>query len=149
MAKKSKKAKRISTCFICNSPKNSHSIVLTRNNENPKYKYPDGKIRKVLLRCESCAPGSPIWMISEVGMRSSNRKYFECLYSNDPTILLTSSSNRSRKSEPIKERSEPEPTSDDSKVSIISQLNSAKDKKAKARLRRQLRKQGVYVSKIK
>ncbi|RME73997.1 MAG: hypothetical protein D6785_16350 [Planctomycetota bacterium] len=87
---------------------------------------------------DSCYPGSPSWMTSKVGQSSKYRDLFKRARSC-PEDADSSSNNESSniKNHPphVKE--------------LINQTLKTKDKEQRKKLRRKLRKMGIYLSKVK
>lgn len=161
MTKQKAKKVRIPTCIICNDPLTEHSLIFSYENENDKYRYPDGKLRKIIGRCQGCEPGSLPWMESEIGKDSPNRIYFLTLYKDNPLFRkefqeyvdskkevfdlgeisrAPAMAKKSKKSEKLAIMKETNP--------LVDQFLREKDPKKKAKLRRQLRKKGIYISQL-
>lgn len=142
-------------CYICGYPiKKSHSIIFP----SVDVVLGDGTRikRKKRGRHESCAPGTLEWMNSEVGRKSSYRRYFLASYQNDPEfkeewLALTTANSDIEQDSPVKD-SPPKKTKKDTYVeknTLLKELYDIEDPKEQAKLRRQLRKQGVYISQLK
>lgn len=125
-------------CFVCDTPlKLSRAVVLTKNNENPIHKKPNGKIRKIIARHESCEPGSPSWMMSP-NIPEHRKRYYYCLY---PELRPGYIANTEEKKRTTKKMVNPD------HQKALDQYSKITDPVERRKFRRKLRSLGIFVSK--
>jgi len=173
--KEQPKKKRKALCEICNNPVKKYQAVLIKSQDIPKsYKrsFPYKKLRHedclICIVCkeptnprnfkfigshqygvgyckDTCYPGSSLWLESDIGKSSPLRECFKRENYSSPIKEKSKAKTEKKKSKKISDLSHQDPEVKE----LLKLLAKSKNPKESRKLRRKLRKKGVYISNLK